>query len=398
MDAFYRHVRRKTDLLMEAGKPKGGKYSFDPENRESWKGEPPAPAVPAFSRDEIDEEVAELIETRFDTHPGKLDLTRIPTSQQAAEAQWQWAKTNCLENFGPFEDAMSTKSANLFHTRLSPLLNIGRLLPEKVVREACELEIPLQSKEGFVRQILGWREFMRHVHEATCGFRKTPGRQHPVRKIPGDGGFQQWCGRKWPVPELPMGSDGGAAPSTLGAENPLPPAFWGEETGLTCLDHVVETVWKEGLSHHITRLMILSNLATLLGVSPRELTDWFWIAYLDSYDWVVEPNVLGMGTFGLGDLFTTKPYVSGTPYIAKMSDYCSDCRFDPGRNCPISSLYWAFLERHQTQLRDNPRLQLILGSLRKKPDAVKKKYRQVYELVTERLQAGERLHPEEFEE
>lgn len=398
MDAFYRHVRQKTGLLMEDGKPEGGKYSFDSENRENWNGEPPAPVLRSFSPDEIDEEVAQLIETEFHDHPGGCDLSLIPTSQQNAEDQWQWAKSECMENFGPFEDAMSLHSNTLFHTRISPLINISRLLPHKVIQEAVALDIPLQSKEGFIRQILGWREFMRHVHEATEGFRETPGVQTPIDEIPGDGGYARWRGKKWQTPEVPKDYDGGAAPSLLGASNPLPPGFWGKGTGLKCLDHVVETVWNDAQSHHITRLMILSNLATLLDVRPRELADWFWIAYLDSYDWVVEPNVLGMGTYALGNLFTTKPYVSGTPYIKKMSDYCSACRFDPEGDCPISSLYWAFLDRHLDDLKGNPRLRMILGILRKRSHSVREGDREVYEIVSDRLQRGEQLSPEDFED
>ena len=139
-------------------------------------------------------------------------------------------------------------------------------------------------------------------------------------------------------------------PNHLEARDPLPPAFWGEPSGLHCLDHVVSDVWETGYGHHITRLMVLSNLATLLGVDPEALSDWFWIAYVDAYDWVVEPNVLGMGTYALGDLFVTKPYVSGAAYIHRMSDYCDGCAFDPKSSCPITPLYWDFLARHRDRL------------------------------------------------
>jgi deoxyribodipyrimidine photolyase-related protein len=141
------------------------------------------------------------------------------------------------------------------------------------------------------------------------------------------------------------------------------PGFWGERSVLACLDGVVADVWRDAWSHHITRLMVLANLATLLDVAPRALTDWFRVAYLDAYDWVVEPNVLGMATFALGDLFTTKPYVSGAAYIDRMSDYCGSCRFAPKRDCPVTPLYWAFLMRHERRLAGNPRLALPLRSL-----------------------------------
>jgi deoxyribodipyrimidine photolyase-related protein len=263
---------------------------------------------------------------------------------------------------------MSTKSTNLFHTRLSALLNLHRILPGRVVRDALALEIPLASKEGFVRQILGWREFVRHVHDATDGFREH------------------------------AGIDGGAAPSFLGADNPLPPAYWGRRSGLECLDRVVEGVWAEGYSHHITRLMVLCNLATLLDVSPRELTDWFWVAYVDAYDWVVEPNVLGMGTFAAGDLMTTKPYVSGAAYIDRMSDYCEGCALDPKTTCPITPLYWAFLERHRERLAGNPRMRLPLSSLKRRNDDRRRRDAAIFEKVRDELDRGQRLGPESFAE
>jgi deoxyribodipyrimidine photolyase-related protein len=340
MDAFYRQVRRRTGILMENGRPLGGKLSFDTENRRTWIGEPPAPAPPRFRRDAVKAEVADFVTESFAAHPGRVDLDALPATQRDAEALWNWAKRECLPSFGPYEDAMSTRSAGLFHTRIAPLLNNLRLLPARVVADVAALELPIASREGFVRQVLGWREFMRHVHEATDGFRRLPDGSEP-----------------------PRNAAGAASPSFLGAEHPLPPAFWGERSGLACLDAVVADVWRDAWSHHITRLMVLANLATLLDVSPRALTDWFWVAYLDAYDWVVEPNVLGMGSFALGDLFTTKPYVSGAAYIDRMSDYCGGCGFSPKRDCPVTPLYWAFLARHERRLAGNPRLALPLRGL-----------------------------------
>ena len=268
MDAFYRVVRRELNVLMERGKPRGGRFSFDAENRKPYRGEPPAPQPPRFAPDAVTLEVGELIERRYAQHPGQLDLTALPATREDARQQLRWALTESLPTFGPFEDAMSSASSGLFHTRLSPLLNLHRLLPSVVLAAVLSAPIPLASQEGFVRQVLGWREFVRHVHRATDGFRR-----------------------------LPVGVAGEpGAPSALGAARPLPPAYWGERSGLSCLDHVVSDVWREAYSHHITRLMVLSNLASLLDLSPRELTDWFWIAYVDAYDWVVEPNVLAMGT------------------------------------------------------------------------------------------------------
>jgi len=410
MDAFYRKVRGESGILMEDGSPVGGRYSFDGENRECWPGEPPAPEPPNFEIDEITAAVGALIRSEFDDHPGELHLSEIPTTADDAERAWNWALEECMEHFGPYEDAMSSDSRTLFHTRISPLLNLHRLQPARVVRDVLELDIPLNSKEGFVRQVLGWREFMRHVHRETDGFRELPEGAPEVGDAspegdPGAGGWFAWTGEEWSSPETAGDADsgtdpldGGARPNALGAQRDVPPAFWGEPSGLNCLDEVVEAVWDEGWSHHITRLMVLSNIATLLGVEPRALSDWFWVAYVDAFDWVVEPNVLGMGTFGLGELFVTKPYVSGSNYIEKMSDYCEDCRFDPEEDCPLKAMYWAFLDEHEEELEDNRRMGLMLGTMRNRDGRVRDRDRELIEQVRRHLDRGERIEPEDLEE
>jgi deoxyribodipyrimidine photolyase-related protein len=394
MDAFYRHVRKATGMLMQNGKPFGGKFSMDAENRQPWKGHPPAPQPPSFPRDEIKEEVVALIETKFAHHPGTLNPEALPATRDDAEKLWSWAKRECLHSFGPYEDAMSMRSSGLFHTRLSSLLNLHRLLPARVVAEVAEMDLPLSSKEGFIRQVLGWREFVHHVHLATDGFRHLPAGDPPIAATPGDAGYLRWAEEKWPAQFSAQEPDGGAVPAALGNATPLPPAYWGKTSGLNCLDHVVAKVWVEGWSHHITRLMVLSNIATLLDVSPRELTDWFWVAYTDAYDWVVEPNVLGMGTFAIGDLITTKPYISGAAYLGRMGDYCESCSFDPKKNCPLTKLYWAFLSRHQQALKKNPRLAMPLRSLQKRAQSQRRHDQTVFEAVSKKLSAGKVLRPE----
>ena len=396
MDTFYRFIRRKTGILMEGERPVGGKYSFDTENRLPWHGRPPAPDPPSFPRDPIKEEVAELIQKVFAHHPGRLDLDALPATLEDAGKLWSRAKSKCLPLFGPYEDAMSHRATGLFHTRISPLLNIQRLLPSQLISEVVGLDLPLGSKEGFIRQILGWREFVCHVHGATDGFRLLPGGRNPVEKAPGDGGYERWAGRPWKPEKEIKGLDGGAAPCALGSDTPLPPVFWGARSGLACLDTVVSDVWSEGYSHHITRLMILSNLATLLDVRPRELTDWFWVAYTDAYDWVVEPNVLGMGTYGLAGLMTTKPYVSGAAYINRMSDYCSLCPFNPKTDCPVTSLYWAFLARHGTVLKTNPRLSMPMASLGKRENSRRKQDQDLYKRVRDTLEKGDKVTPQDL--
>ena len=356
MDVFYRRVRQRTGLLMEDGKPLGGKYSHDHDNREPWKGEPAAPALPVFTPDAVTEEVGELIRTHFADHPGTLDLTTLPASQADAERLWSWARTNCMEHFGPYEDALSRHERTLFHTRVSSVMHLGRILPRRAVEEVVALDIPLNSKEGFVRQVMGWREFVRHVHRNT--------------------------------PEM------AGAPDLLGQTTPLPPVFWGQSpSGLACLDGVVRDVWEEGYSHHIARLMVLSNIAQLLDVSPRELTDWFWVAYTDAYDWVVEPNVLGMGTFALGDRMTTKPYVAGSGYVQRMSDYCGDCRFHPKKTCPLTPMYWAYLARHRETLGRVDRIKRQLGGLNRRSEEKQRADRETFETVRETLSRGEELTP-----
>ncbi len=391
MDAFYRLVRKESGMLMDDGKPVGGKWSFDTANRKRWPGEPEAPEPPRFRPDDITREVGDLIDARFGHHPGEVDLSTLPATENAAKRLWSWAIENCMEHFGPYEDAMSVESKSLFHTRVSPLLNLHRLLPGKLVHEVAALNAPLQSREGFIRQIVGWREFMRHVHVATDGFRDVPDVKVTAKRRPGDGGWARWTGDEWPRAKEPPSGMGGATPSELDADWPLPKAFWGQPSGMTCLDRVVHDVWEDAYTHHTPRLMVLANLGTLLGVKPRELTDWFWVAFADAYDWVVEPNVLGMGTFALGDLFTTKPYVSGANYIRKMSDFCDDCRFDPKSTCPITSLYWAFLDRNRGRLEGNPRMSLPVRNVQRRSKEQRAKDQQVFDRVRDQLDRGEEL-------
>jgi deoxyribodipyrimidine photolyase-related protein len=398
MDSFYRLVRQETGILMEQGKPVGGKFSYDAENRRPWKGTPALPTPITFEEDEIKTEVAEMIDRHFSDHPGSLDLKSLPVTQRDADNLWAWAKSEAIPSFGPFEDAMSRSSNSLFHTRLSSLMNIGRLLPADLVRQAAGLPIDLPSKEGFIRQILGWREFVHHVHEETDGFRQNPipsSPRWPARLQPGDAGYRHWSGRAWPT-SIEKEIDGGAEPTFLGTGSPIPPAYWGKESGLACLDQVVKDVWREGYSHHITRLMVLANIAALLDFSARELTDWFWVAYTDAYDWVVEPNVLAMGTFSVGPVMTTKPYVSGSAYIDRMSDYCSACAFDPKKTCPITRLYWSYLLRHRDRLRSNPRLSLPLASAEKRSSQDQSRDEKVFLLVQETLARGDKLSPGHF--
>ena len=386
MDRFYRRMRQQTGILMANGKPLGDKFSFDAENRSPYKGEVPAPHFPSFSPDPITQEVIALVEEYFPHHFGTSAGFDLPCTQSDADTYWRFFLDHALAHFGRFEDAMRDDEAQLFHSKTSVLLNLGRLLAIDLIRDvaalASEDRVALASAEGFIRQLLGWREFIRHLHEQTDGYRllapDVP-QQNPIRP-------QELSPDAPPANTTPE-EYAGATPSALGANLPLPAVYWGAQSGLHCMDTIVAQVIRDGWSHHITRLMVLSNLATLCGFSPRELTDWFWIAYVDAYDWVVEPNVLGMATYADGGLTATKPYVSGAAYINRMSNFCGHCQYDPKKStgpgsCPFTALYWTFLERNEPVLGSNFRLQMPYTTLhRKKPE----------ELVQLRLRADEAI-------
>ena len=365
MDRFYRYMRKKTDVLMKHGEPVGESFSFDVDNRQTYKGQVPVPVRPTYPPDAVTQEVLALVEREYPHTFGTLDGFDFPVTAKDCHAFWKFALDKLLPTFGPYEDAMRDDQLELFHSKTSALVNLSRILPSDLVNDTANAyaagKIPLASAEGFIRQVIGWREFMRHVHRVTDGYRNLPVSN--------------------PVFIEKRKGDPGAHPSALHATRPLPAAYWGAKSGLHCLDTVVEQVIHEGWSHHITRLMVLSNLATLCGYSPRELTDWFWFAYVDAYDWVVEPNVLGMSTYGDGGLTATKPYVSGAAYINRMSNYCGHCQYDPKKStgpgsCPFTALYWTFLERNEEILGRNIRLAMPYNTLRKKSAAERKALRE----------------------
>lgn len=399
MDSFYRTVRKDSGILMEKnGDYVGGKVSFDGENREPWKKgkDPLPPPFPRFKPDAITAEVFETLRQDFADHPGELDQNAVPATLNDAEAYWDFFVEKLLPNFGTYEDAMSSHSTSLFHSKISTLLNLTRLMPLKLVKDVETSSAPLNCREGFIRQVLGWREFVRHVHRETDGFRTLETTSGTACEKPGNAGYARWSGKAWPHSKNPASLDGGSEASYLDSQFPVPPAFWGASSGLNCLDSVVKNVWDEGWSHHITRLMVLSNLATLLDVSPRELADWFWVAYSDAWDWVVEPNVMAMGTYGVGPLMTTKPYIAGAAYIDKMSDYCGGCSFNPKTTCPVTRLYWAFLARHKNQLENNPRLRMPYSSLGKRSAEKREEDEAIFLEVKDALQRGESLASSEF--
>ena len=398
MDRFYRRMRQKTGMMMRAGKPVGGQYSYDPDNRNPYKGEVPVPVPPQFVPDAITQEVIALVEATYGHHFGSIDGFDLPCTQADSDRLWTFFLDDLLPNFGRFEDAMRDDYLQLFHSKTSVCLNLGRLLALDLIRDVAEVaesgRASLASCEGFIRQLLGWREFMRHLHEQTDGYRLLRGHiPDEPRRVE-----QEVSPDRTPEAAAAYAAEealyAGATPSALRAALPLPAVYWGVKSGLHCMDTVVAQVVEEGWSHHITRLMVLSNLANLCGFSPRELTDWFWFAYVDAYDWVVETNVLGMATYADGGLTATKPYVSGAAYINRMSNFCGHCRYDPKKSlgedsCPFTALYWTFLERNEQRLQGNFRMKMPYNTLhKKKPE----------ELVQLRARAAEAVeHLQSFE-
>ncbi|GAA3764720.1 cryptochrome/photolyase family protein [Terriglobus aquaticus] len=394
MERFYRYMRKKTGILMDSPtKFVGGQLSFDADNRQAYRGEVPVPTRPSYPPDAITLELIEWLSHNGVPSIGTFDGFDLPVTASDCRAYWQFALKELLPNFGPYEDAMSSREPMLFHSAISALMNVSRILPQDVIRDVADaydrLQLPLARAEGFIRQILGWREFMRHIHRVTDGFRTVEQRPDP----PSNRSANEYSAllvkeRNDAAPDRP------ATPSALDAHRPLPPAYWGVPSGMFCLDTATSQVMFQGWSHHILRLMVLSNLATLCGFSPRELTDWFWVAYVDAYDWVVEPNVLGMSTFADGGITGTKPYVSGAAYINRMSDYCGKCRLDPRKStgpgsCPLTALYWSFLERHQDLLGSNQRLRMPYNTLNKKSASERTELRNRAERAIRQLEAGD---------
>lgn len=394
MERFYRHMRQTSRLLMEPdGSFCGGKLSFDEQDRERYRGQVPVPQRPSFPPDVITVEVMAMIDRLTPDTLGSADGFDLPVTADEVATLWRFVLQRLLPFFGPYEDAMDADEPVLFHSAMSALLNLSRLLPGEMVRDVEGQyragKIPLASAEGFIRQILGWREFVRHLHTATDGFRTLEQRPDPTGNRTANAYSHMLVKEINPAaPDLP------ATPSALDAHLPLPPVYWGQRSGMFCMDTVVAQVMATGWSHHITRLMILSNLAVLCGFSPRELTDWFWVSYIDAYDWVVETNVLGMSTFADGGLTATKPYVSGAAYINRMSNYCGRCALDPKKatgqgSCPFTALYWSFLERHSALLASNQRMRMPYSTLNKKSASERLALRERAERAIEQLERGE---------
>jgi len=344
MEHFYHEMRRKTGLLMTSdGQPEGGDWNFDEDNREKWKGEPEVPEPFSVEPDEITQEVIELVERYFKEHPGSSEDFHFAVTAADADRALAHFLDYALPHFGTYQDAMATTEDWLFHSILSPYMNCGLLDPmvvcEAVAQRYYANQAPLNAVEGFIRQIIGWREFIRGIY---------------------------WL----KMPEY-------AQENYLGNRRKLPWFYWTGETGMNCMHHAVDATLRNGYAHHIQRLMVTGNFALLTDIKPEEICDWYLAVYVDAYDWVELPNTLGMVMHADGGLFGSKPYAASGKYINRMSDYCKDCRYKVADStgedaCPFNALYWHFINRHEQKFSDNPRMSLVYANWRKQKDERKK--------------------------
>ena len=323
MGDFYKHRRRALGVLLEPdGEPVAGRWSFDAENRRKLPASVTPPDIPWVKRTRHADEVAVTVEEVFAGHPGSADQFAWPTTRAQANDWLDDFVAHRLRDFGPYEDAISTRSDGVFHSLLSPYLNMGLLTPEDVLERVLEHEssAPIQSLEGFVRQIIGWREFVRGVY-----------REH---------GEEQEQANFWEH------------------QRDFTPAWYEGTTGIPPLDDAIKMAQRLGWAHHIQRLMVLGNMMTLCEIKPRSAHRWFMEMFVDSSEWVMGPNVYGMGIFSDGGLFATKPYICGSNYLLKMSDYRK------GPWCEtVDGLYWRFIDKHRQFFASNPRLALMPRAL-----------------------------------
>ncbi|GAA0619384.1 cryptochrome/photolyase family protein [Halomonas beimenensis] len=340
LEPFYREMRRRTGLLMEAGGPAGGRWNYDADNRKPLPGQLEVPRPPRHRRDAITRAVLDQVAEHFGDHFGDLEGFHWPVTRRQAMVDLRHFLGHLLPHFGHYQDAISDDEPFLFHSRLSAALNLGLISPREVC-DAAEAAYqdglaPLNAVEGFIRQILGWREYVRGLY---------------------------WTR----MPDYKRANH-------LGTTRGLPAFYWTGETELRCLRRAIEMTRQNGYAHHIQRLMVTGNFALLCDVAPDALCDWYLAVYADACEWVELPNTLGMVLHADGGLMGSKPYCASGKYIDRMSDHCARCRFDPRQSlgedaCPFNSLYWRFLERHAERLSANPRMKPIYGTLARMSEA-----------------------------
>jgi deoxyribodipyrimidine photolyase-related protein len=340
LEYWYRLLRKRTGLLMDGDAPAGGQWNYDAENRAGFgaKGPGMLPAPRAFPPDAITRDVLALVERRFADHPGRLERFDWPVTPADARAALDDFVAHRLPLFGRYQDALWNGEPWLYHSRLSAAMNL-KLLHPRVVCGAAEAawregHAPIAAVEGFVRQILGWREYVRGLY---------------------------WL-------RMPAYLDENA----LAAHEPLPAFYWTAETDAECLRDALAQTLEHGYSHHIQRLMITGLYALLLGVEPRRVHEWYLAVYVDAVEWVELPNTLGMSQYADGGVMASKPYAASGKYVDRMSNHCSRCRYRPDeavgeRACPFTTLYWDFLDRHERRFASHPRLALQVKNLQRLP-------------------------------
>ncbi len=325
---FYIDQRKKLDILLEDGdKPKGGKWSFDAENRKKYPKNKIPPKVVFPQKDVFCEEAQNYVNQHFSHHIGTLtDTPLYPTNHQESQKWLQQFLENRFKEFGPYEDAIVANESILNHSVLTPMLNVGLMTPRQIIDEtlnfATKNEIPLNSLEGFIRQVIGWREFIRGVYECK--------------------GVEQRTRNFWNF------------------ERKIPASFYNAKTGILPIDTTIQKLLKSGYCHHIERLMVLGNFMVLCEIDPDEVYRWFMEFFIDAYDWVMVPNVYGMSQFADGGLMSTKPYISGSNYLMKMSNYPKGTWQDTW-----NALFWRFMHVHRDFFIKNPRLSMLVRSFDK---------------------------------
>lgn len=327
MEYFYRDMRRKTGLLMEGDKPVGGQWNFDHDNRKPAPGSVDPKGPLKFEPDNITGDVLGLVESQFGGHFGELRPFWFATTREQALEALDHFIVHSLPTFGDYQDAMLRGEDFLFHAILSPYINIGLLGPLEVCQAAEKAyekgDAPINAVEGFIRQIIGWREYVRGIY-----FLEGP----------------EYAKR-----------------NALKQSRELPAMYWGGETKMACMEASIGQTSREAYAHHIQRLMVTGNFALLAGIDPSQVSDWYLEVYADAFEWVEAPNVVGMSQFADGGVIASKPYVSSGAYINRMSDYCKGCAYKVSQKtgegaCPFNTLYWHFLDRHRDRFSNNARM------------------------------------------
>jgi deoxyribodipyrimidine photolyase-related protein len=346
MEYFYRDMRRKTGLLMDGDEPAGGQWNFDHDNRKPAKADLFMPEPAHFQQDRITRDVVALVKGRFAGHFGDADLFWFAVTRADAETAVDCFVTSSLAQFGTYQDAMIAGERFLYHAVISPYLNCGLLDPLAVCRKVDAAyragTVPLNAAEGFIRQIIGWREYVRGIY---------------------------WL----KMPDY-------AASNALGHTRALPEFYWTGDTQMACMREAITQTKEEAYAHHIQRLMVTGNFALLAGISPQALHAWYLAVYVDAFEWVELPNTIGMSQFADGGLLASKPYAASGAYINRMSNYCAGCSYDVKARtgagaCPFNALYWDFIARHAPAIRRNPRMAQMVRTYEKFDDEERAKIR-----------------------